>query len=714
MKLLVIFGLVVALSVSGLGFVITSFVEKTVNKTILDISLRNARSRADYFSSWVKARIDEIEGLAAIPIVAERREPDVFETLSAFRSTKAAIYDLLFYGGTDGIAHTTTGAAPDISNRSYYVAMQGGTDIAISEPIISRATFMPVFVVARAIRKDGEFYGFAAGSIELTTITAAAEVLTLTEAGKGEFGFILTSEGIPIAFPDEKIRMNVSFTKDKELSSEEVRAAFSAWEPLKPVAGKMVAGENSYEYFTKDGTNYICFFAPIEHSPGWSLGIVVPAKTIMGTGDRIRFLTSLGVIVAVILALAITALVSKLITNQIVKTEERLLELAEGEARLTARLPVKSRDEVGKLAAAFNKFLSKLESIVLNIREAVIENEAIGDSLAAGVEEISSTLNELASNIESIRKNLIAVSKEVETISSDASETHERTKEIDALIDSLTESFTNSSTAIEQMLANIKNISAITENKVQLVSKLRDLGGVGNIEIAETINLIKELSASVNSIKDMVKVINSISGQTNLLAMNAAIEAAHAGDAGAGFSVVAEEIRNLAEDTNIRAKSISQSINEMIAKINAASERGSKTASAFAEILQGIDDVHKAFDETSTGIRELATGSSQVAEGISSVATLTNKIHANSDTVRTNAEHVDLSLEKLNTATMESKQAIEETAIGVREIANTMNELVNLGQRNKTNIHKVESTIGRFSLQGTSEESEAGSNGTTP
>ncbi len=349
MKMLLIFGLVVALAVGGFGSAVVVVLEATINNTVLELSQRNTQARAEYFSEWVKARKGEIEGLAAIPAIAQLRAPEALETLAAFRSTKVGIYDLLFYGGLEGLAYTTSGATPDISNRSYFVDMKNGADIAVSEPIISRATGQPVFVISKAIRRDGDFYGFAAGSIELKTITAAAEALTLTASGGGEFGFILTKDGIPLAFPDEKVRMNVSFTQDKEIGDEEIKTAFAAWETLRPAAEKMVAGENSYFQFTKDNATFICFFAPIDNTPGWSLGIVVPAKTILGTGDRIRILTSLGVVVSVLLALFITAIVARLISKPIIKTEERLLELAEGEANLTARLPVKSRDEVGKL-----------------------------------------------------------------------------------------------------------------------------------------------------------------------------------------------------------------------------------------------------------------------------------------------------------------------------------------------------------------------------
>lgn len=379
-------------------------------------------------------------------------------------------------------------------------------------------------------------------------------------------------------------------------------------------------------------------------------------------------------------------------------------ELASGEANLTARLPVKSKDEVGKLALAFNKFLENMETIVINLKKAITESESIGDSLAAGVEEISATLNQLASNTESLKKNLSTVSKEMESIGTDAGSTYQSAQEIDELIEKLSATFANSSAAIEEMIASINSISHITEDKTRLVTQLLTLGSTGNTEIVETLTLIKDLTNSINSIKDMVKIINNIAGQTNLLAMNAAIEAAHAGEAGAGFSVVATEIRNLAEDTNKRAKSISASINDMISKINSASERGNKTAGAFAEILHGIEDVHRAFDETLAGIHELATGSNQIATGLTNVAELTHQIQEYSDTVHDKAKHVDLSLEKLNEVTAESQHAIDETAIGIREIANTMHELVTLGQRNKTNIHSVESTIGKFIVHATEDK----------
>ena len=700
LKMIIIFGFVVAASVLTLGFIIATLVEQELTHSTITLSLATVQARSKSFSEWIQARIGELEGLAALDDIAQQRAPNALTVLKAFRSTKENIYDLLFYGGLEGLAHTTKDSSPDISNRSYYIAMKNGANIAISEPIISRATGQPVFVIAKSIKEDNAFKGFVAGSIELKTLTATAESITLTEKGEQEFGFILTNEGVPLAFPDDNIRMNVSFTQEKPIEKEEIKQAFASWDGLKVAATEMVSGGTGWTRFTRNGTSFICLYAPIEHTPNWSLGVIVPAKTIFGTADRIKIINIIAVIVSTLIALAITSLVAKLISQPIVLTEQKLLELASGDANLTARLPVKSRDEVGKLANAFNTFLSKLELIIVNLKESIVENEEIGDSLAAGVEEISSTLNEVASNTESIRKNLTTVTKEMETIGSNASSTHQSAREIDELIEKLSATFANSSAAVEEMIASINAISHITEDKTKLVSQLMELGATGNTEIAATITLINELTNSINSIKDMVKIINSIAGQTNLLAMNAAIEAAHAGEAGAGFSVVATEIRNLAEDTNKRAKSISSSINDMINKISTASNRGNKTSTAFAEIQQGIEDVHRAFDETLAGIKELATGSNEIAQGLANVADLTHKIQEYSDIVHDKTKNVTVSLDNLNNVTNESQHAIDENAIGIREIANTMHELVTLGQRNKDNIHRVESMIGKFITSG--------------
>lgn len=276
-KMLIVFGLVVTASVLVLGTIVTILVEKELNSSVIQLALSTVQARSQAFSEWVHARIGELEGLSAINAIAQLKKPDALNTLKEFRSTKASIYDLLFYGGLDGIGYTTTDATPDISNRSYYIALKDGNDIAISEPIISRATGQPVFVIAKAIKSDNTFIGFVAGSIELKTITSTAEALKLTEKGENEFGFILTKDGVPLAFPDDNIRMNISFTKDTEITKDEIKQAYASWEMLKPAAKEMAAGKTGSITFYRNNKQFICFFTPIAASPGWSLGIVVPA-----------------------------------------------------------------------------------------------------------------------------------------------------------------------------------------------------------------------------------------------------------------------------------------------------------------------------------------------------------------------------------------------------------------------------------------------------
>lgn len=175
----------------------------------------------------------------------------------------------------------------------------------------------------------------------------------------------------------------------------------------------------------------------------------------------------------------------------------------------------------------------------------------------------------------------------------------------------------NSSNAIEEMIGNINSITATLEKTAGVVEELEDATSNGNTNLVDVTTLVAGIEQDSQGLVEMSKMIQSIASQTNLLAMNAAIEAAHAGTAGAGFAVVADEIRKLAESSSVQAKNIHKVLDKIKKSIDSAYAKTKTTQSEFAEIVRLSDKVKNQEAEVLQAVNEENRGGALVLESIS-------------------------------------------------------------------------------------------------
>ena len=445
------------------------------------------------------------------------------------------------------------------------------------------------------------------------------------------------------------------------------------------------------------GVPTLSAFRPLDiEGVDWAIiAELATAEAFASSNDLARFiLLTAGILFVVLIAFAL--LLSRSINKPIHATTGIFREISSGRGDLTRTISVRSADEMGELARFFNQFLEKLRDIVQNIKLGAQRSQELGDSLSLSSTQTSSAITEITANIDSMQKQFEALDSSIGNASS-------ALDGISGNIESLTQqtekqvgAVNQSSASIEQISASINSIAQVTAEKKRSTDSLVEFTDRGGEKVRQTNLIIREISDTADKMVETISIINAISSQTNLLAMNAAIEAAHAGDAGRGFAVVADEIRKLSESTSANAKTIGANLKNVVEKVAHALESSTDSGSAFDNINSEVREVSRTFQEVSDGMAELALGSREILQAIGSLNEVSERVDSGSQEMQSGMGEVADFMEQVRTISSQVLAGINEVSIGVNEINTAANQVADLGRNNKENIDHISNQVNEF------------------
>ena len=688
-KLVIIFGLLILTAGLTEGILAIRTARKAVTEKIETHLIDKATDTAEIIDGRISAFFQFFEGIARAPVLRANtssldeklayvaKEASFNQNITAF-----AIVDI------NGIFYS-----PQVKNVSvaqdewFKTAITGKKTITEPTESIIDKSFIVRFAVP--IYDDNK----AIQNLLVAVVKAEwlSDQINDIVVGKTGICYILGLTGITIAYKDMEV------VKSRTNYSEEAKkdAALSSFAAFEKTA--LEIDEPSIGFYEYNGVKKIGSYAAIK-TTGWKVILQAPKEEFMGTVNELRIsMITTGVIILLI-TLVIVYFVARSITAPIQTVVLALQNIAQGEGDLTVRLPVHGNDEVTDLSEYFNETIEKIGSAIKSVGTSSNTMEEIGNALASDMTETASAVNQISANIDGVKQQAMTQAASVTETAATVEEIVRTIKQLNNSIETQAASVAQSSSSVEEMVANIASIGQTLGKTDDVIKSLTTATGDGKATLVTSNTVTQKIAEESGSLMEASSVIQHIASQTNLLAMNAAIEAAHAGEAGKGFAVVADEIRKLAEESSTQGKTITTTLKTLSGEIETLSASSKTVEEKFNAIFTLAEQVKGMSDRLTESMREQENGSREVLAAIKNINTVTVEVQAGSEEMLKGGEGVAEEMRKLDDLTRVITESMNEMASGAVQINNAVQEVNEITQKNKRSIEALASEVSKFKV----------------
>jgi methyl-accepting chemotaxis protein len=666
-------------------FIASKVVEETARLALLNQSIQGT----DMVGQELNARLAVLQELANREEVKsmdwERQKASLFSSVDRLGYLDLAIVNL--EGQASYIKEATTS---NLAGRDYVTKALNGTP-AVSDVLISRVINKPVVMYSVPITDNSG--KIAAALIGRQDGASLNEITKNVKLGSTGYSYMTNKDGVIISHQNIDLvlnQYNPIVEAEKDPSVQNLANAILT-------SQRETTGSVQYTY---NGRETVAGFAPVQGF-GWTLFVTTTRKELMsGIDHLILLIVSFGA-AFVAAGLVISYFLGRSIVKPLDDVTGTLRDISEGEGDLTKQIILKNakgEDEISALARYFNQTINKVKKLVEDVKGKTVSLSATGEELSSNMTETASAIVQITANIQSI-KTRIGVQKE--SVEKTDASVAQITDSISGLYESVNEQQVNVNQSAAGIQGLIKNTGEVTETLRSNMDNITDLASaseIGRAGVQEVAADIQEISRESEGLLEINEVIENIASQTNLLSMNAAIEAAHAGESGKGFAVVAGEIRKLAESS----KEQSKTINTVLKKIKGSIDK----------IRISADGVLKKFEAIDAGVRNVTVqentmqqamavqehDSGRILETINNLVTLTDKVKQSAEEIFIESENVMKESRALKSETEEITGGISEIAIGTGQINTSVNYINETSLQNKENIGDLVQAVSRFKV----------------
>jgi methyl-accepting chemotaxis protein len=431
----------------------------------------------------------------------------------------------------------------------------------------------------------------------------------------------------------------------------------------------------------------------------WTILASVPEADVFAAVNQLTRIAIIIIVAALVIAAVIIFFVAGSIAKPIINVALTLKDISEGEGDLTKTININSNDEIGDLARYFNQTLEKIKVLVVTIKNQAVALFDIGNELASNMTETAAAINQITANIQSVKGRVINQSASVTETNATMDQITTNINKLSDHIEHQASSVSQSSSAIEEMLANIQSVTQTLIKNTDNVKNLASASEIGRIGLQEVATDIQEIARESEGLLEINAVMENIASQTNLLSMNAAIEAAHAGEAGKGFAVVADEIRKLAESSGEQSKTISTVLKKIKTSIDKITKSTNEVLNKFEAIDSGVKTVSEQEENIRNSMEEQNTGSKQILDALGQLNDISQMVKDGSVEMLEGSQEVITEGKNLEMVTQEITNGMNEMATGAEQINVAVDRVNTISGQNKESIDVLVREVSRFKVE---------------
>ena len=567
----------------------------------------------------------------------------------------------------------------DPRTRPWYKAAAAANGEVIITPVYISTISpggSPVVALARAIKDpEGAFLGCIGLDLNLTDLASRISSIRI---GKTGYCMLMQNDGLILADP-KHTDYNLKTLKETDIP------AFNEIDKMKEGSA----------FIMLDGKTWkVSVFSLPEVN--WKVALLIEQDEILSL-----FYTLLKNMILIGLFMFVLYFTLAFIFAGALKRYFKRLEIVFGKIAsgdLTDRLAVKKNNEVGRIMMNLNTAIENNHTMICLLKDEADKMNSIGSQLSSSMEETAAAIKQIGENVKGVKEKAMSQAAGVTETVATVEQINGRLSRLVSSIEMQTESINESSVVITRMAENTVKIAKTLDQNNELIKTVYGQTKVGKDGARTANEIVKQIAEKSASLLEASQIIQNIASQTNLLAMNAAIEAAHAGESGKGFAVVADEIRKLAEGSNLQGKQIAAVIKETTEIIHNITEAGSRAEKTFIDVYNLVSQISEKEDSILEVMREQEENGKHVLDAIKRINDVTSEIDSASAEMLEGGNQIGQEMQKLAEITLETTDSMNEIASGADQITIAVKEVSDITQKNKASIENLSNEVSKFKV----------------